>query len=127
MANIRAKFAPHLCAAIILVHNLSFYTKSAPMLRLIELSTCREYYAIHDPSIIGPGGFIEERLCKLDPIQWKVAWLHTLSQLLHLCCGKHCDPGCGALVQNLTPSNFLKTLLRLFQQAFWLVESARGW
>jgi hypothetical protein len=87
MPGLRERIAPHLCAAIILFNNISFYSQSAPWLRLVELSSCREYYAVHDPSTIGPGGYIEEELCKLDPIQKKMAWLFMLDQLLHFVCG----------------------------------------
>jgi hypothetical protein len=88
MPSLRERIAPHLCAAIILFNNISFYSQGAPWLRLVELSTCREYYTIHDPSVIGHGGYIEEKLCKLDPIQKKMAWLFMWDQLLHFVCGE---------------------------------------
>lgn len=88
MAGLKEGYAPHVCALIILFQNISFYSQTAPWLRLVEASTCREYYAIHDPSVIGPGGFIEEKMCKLDPIQRKMAWLFMCDQLLHFTCGK---------------------------------------
>ncbi|KAL4789304.1 hypothetical protein BDV19DRAFT_395186 [Aspergillus venezuelensis] len=67
--------------------NLAFYSKAAPTLRLVELTTCREYYRGDDPSVIGGDGFIDEKLCKLDTIQQKVAWLFAADELLHFCCG----------------------------------------
>ena len=84
----RAKLAPRLCAAIVLVLNLAFYSKGAPTLRLVELSVCREYWSQHDPSKINPGGVVPESECKLDAIQSKVAWLFMADELLHFCCGR---------------------------------------
>lgn len=84
----RAKLAPHICVLIVLVINLAFYSKAAPTLRLIELTVCREHYQQHDPSKVGPGGFVSEGDCKLSVVQKKVAWLSTADELLHFCCGK---------------------------------------
>ncbi len=86
--SIRSQFAVYTCAAIILVLNVAFYSKGAPTLRLVELAICREYYKIHDPSVIGPDGFIPERLCKVSAIQKELAWLFALNEILHFCCGK---------------------------------------
>ncbi|KAA6412999.1 MAG: hypothetical protein FRX48_02742 [Lasallia pustulata] len=82
----RAHLALRLCVGILLVLNLAFYTRSAPVLRLVELTVCREYYATRDPGLIGSGGYVEEKSCKVDQIQKKVAWLFALDQLLHFCC-----------------------------------------
>ena len=84
----RAHLAPRLCVGILLVLNLAFYTRSAPVLRLVELTVCREYYVTRDPGLIDSGGYVEEKFCKVDQIQKKVAWLFALDQLLHFCCGE---------------------------------------
>ena len=84
----RVRLAPAICAASLLVMNLAFYSKAAPVLRLVELSVCREYFWKHDPSVIDPNGFVDERLCKVDAIQNKVAWLFAADELLHFCCGQ---------------------------------------
>lgn len=84
----RRRLAPRLCAAILLVLNLAFYSRSAPVLRLVESAVCREYYVRHDPGFGDAGGYIEEKFCKVDEVQKKVAWLFALDQLLHFCCGK---------------------------------------
>ena len=70
------------CAAIILVLNLSFYSMAAPGVRIIELAVCREYYIGRDPTVITHDGLIPERLCKVNEIQGKVAWLLMGNQLL---------------------------------------------
>ena len=84
----RTSASPLLCTGILLVMNLAFYTKAAPTLRLVELAVCREHYLAVNPSVVDPSGFVPEELCKLGPIQRKVAWLFTLDELLHFCCGK---------------------------------------
>lgn len=45
----------------------------APLTALLEQRLCRDYYRKHDPSLIAPGGFLEERLCKLDSVQSELA------------------------------------------------------
>ncbi|KAJ4367023.1 hypothetical protein N0V83_007553 [Neocucurbitaria cava] len=84
--EVRAKLAPHICVLIVLALNLAFYAKAAPTLRLVELTVCREYYQEHDITKIGPGGFVDEDLCKVSSIQKKVAWLFMADELLHFCC-----------------------------------------
>ena len=80
--SVRSKFAVYTCAVIILVLNIAFYSKGAPTPRLVELTICREYFESHDPSVIGPYGFIPERLCKASAIQKKLAWLFALNLIL---------------------------------------------
>jgi hypothetical protein len=84
----RARLAPHICMATVLALNIAFYAKSAPTLRLVELTVCREYYAEHDPGKIGDGGFVDERECKMADVQKKVAWLFMADELLHFVCGE---------------------------------------
>ena len=90
--SLRKKFAPHICTAIILALNLAFYSKAAPTLRLVELTVCREYYSVHNPNAIESNGYVSEAFCKDDEIQRKVAWLFTLDELLHFCCGMSSGP-----------------------------------
>lgn len=84
----RVRLAPTICAGIILVMNVAFYSRAAPVLRLVESSVCREYFSIHDPSVIGSNGNVPEQMCKVDYIQKKVAWLFALDELLHFYCGE---------------------------------------
>lgn len=57
-----------------------------PLNRLIELGMCRDYYRVHDPSVIMPGGNVKESLCKNNAIQTNVAeLLGTLTTLSDIC------------------------------------------
>lgn len=47
--------------------------RTTPKIRLFELSICRRYYLAHDRSRIGPGGNVDESLCKVDEIQESLA------------------------------------------------------
>ena len=102
---LRSRLAVYTCAAIILVLNLAFYSKGAPTLRLVELTICREYYQVHDPSVIDSKGFVEERLCKASPIQKELAWLFALDEILHFCCGKS---GLSFICSRLTVRTFAR-------------------
>ena len=62
-----------------------------PTIALLERSLCRTYYSIHDPSVIGPGGFVEnERLCKISPIQENLAVLRGSKALFEALPGSYC-------------------------------------
>lgn len=54
---------------LLLLVNLSASLYQLPLNRVVEKRLCQEYYSQNDPSVIGPGGNIEERLCKADAIQ----------------------------------------------------------
>lgn len=44
-----------------------------PEIALFEHSICLSYYSNHDPSVISPGGSIPEQLCKIQPVQRRLA------------------------------------------------------
>ncbi|ORY56601.1 major facilitator superfamily domain-containing protein [Pseudomassariella vexata] len=46
-----------------------------PEIALFERSICLSYYSAHDPSVIGPGQLVPEFLCKIPPVQQKLAHL----------------------------------------------------
>lgn len=54
---------------LLLLVNLSASLYQLPLNRVVERRLCQEYYSENDPSVIGPDGNVEERLCKADPIQ----------------------------------------------------------
>lgn len=58
-------FLVEMCDMIIIV----------PTIALLERSICHTYYAEHDPRVIGPGGLVNERLCKIGPVQEQLAVL----------------------------------------------------
>jgi len=66
------------CAIFIFIIDFPTLMRVAPFLRLFELGVCREYYRAVDPSVIAPNGDIDEGLCKLDPIESRMAALRGL-------------------------------------------------
>ncbi|KAK1974549.1 major facilitator superfamily transporter [Colletotrichum cereale] len=61
--------------ALVLLVNLAASLYQLPLSRVIERRLCREHYLIEDPSVIGPDGSVEERLCKIDGVQQGLAWI----------------------------------------------------
>lgn len=61
---------------------------SLPLNRMIELRYCWEYYTRYDPSKIEIGGKIPEKLCKIDIVQQRLAWMHGSIEMLHTLCGQ---------------------------------------
>lgn len=49
---------------------------------MLEMGLCREYYQARDPDVVGPGGTVPERLCKLKDIQSPLARLRGFLGLL---------------------------------------------
>ncbi|KAK0625451.1 hypothetical protein B0T17DRAFT_273614 [Bombardia bombarda] len=49
--------------------SLAWSLYALPLNRVIERRLCRDYYLVHDPSVIGPDGSVREELCKEDSIQ----------------------------------------------------------
>lgn len=60
---------------LLLLVNLSMSLYQLPLNRVIERRLCREYYASTDPKIIGPGGSVDEDLCKIDSVQTSLGWI----------------------------------------------------
>lgn len=56
----------------------------APEIRLLEMAVCRDYYRVHDPSVIGdaPLSYVEEHLCKNNKIQVELAYIRATKSLL---------------------------------------------
>ncbi|KAI5863721.1 MFS general substrate transporter [Durotheca rogersii] len=61
--------------ALLLLVNLAQSIYQLPLNRAVESRLCRDYYDDHDPSIIGDDGRIDEKRCKIDPVQQKLAWI----------------------------------------------------
>lgn len=59
-----------------------------PLNRVIELGYCRDYYQEHNPSLIGPGGEVEEGLCKVTEVQQNLAKLYGGINAFHVLCGE---------------------------------------
>ena len=61
------------CGALLVVVSLSQTLCKTPLLRIIELNICRSYYQNHDPGVIDPDGFVDEKWCKVIPVQKQLA------------------------------------------------------
>ena len=64
------------CGALLVVISLSQTLCKTPLLRIIELDICRSYYQIYDPSVIQDDGLVDEELCKIFPVQQKLATIN---------------------------------------------------
>ncbi|KAF2501344.1 hypothetical protein BU16DRAFT_599240 [Lophium mytilinum] len=51
-----------------------------PLNRVIEMRLCQDHYKQHDPSKFGPGSSVPEKLCKIDEVQQKLAWLQGIME-----------------------------------------------
>ncbi|EMD89662.1 hypothetical protein COCC4DRAFT_68476 [Bipolaris maydis ATCC 48331] len=70
---------------LVLVH-LSAVLYTLPLNRVIELRLCQAHYELRDPSAIRPDGSIPEKLCKIDDVQRRLAWLQgTMETTLVVC------------------------------------------
>lgn len=75
-----------LIVLLILVH-LSAVLYTLPLNRVIELRLCQEHYELHDPSVIGVDRSIHEKLCKIDEVQRRLAWLQGVMETTVVVCG----------------------------------------
>lgn len=76
-----------LLIVLLLLVNLSTALYTLPLNRVIELRLCHEHYALHDPSRFQHGGSIPEMLCKIDPVQRRLAWLQGVMETTLVVCG----------------------------------------
>lgn len=49
---------------------------AAPSIRILESILCHDYYKEFDPSRIGKNGVVEEKYCKIDPVQGLMVYLN---------------------------------------------------
>ena len=61
------------CATLLVVISLSQTLCKTPLLRIIELNICRSYYQNHNRNLINPDGFVQEKWCKIIPVQQELA------------------------------------------------------
>ena len=71
----RYRLAPWMVGFVFVLLTLGNQPIIPPLNHLLELNNCRDYYALHDPSVIGPDGQLAENLCKGDLIQTRLAEL----------------------------------------------------
>jgi hypothetical protein len=67
-----------LLTLLILIH-LSTVLYTLPLNRVIELRLCQAHYTRHEP--------IPEKLCKIDEVQRKLAWLQGVMETTIVACG----------------------------------------
>lgn len=61
------------CLALYFLVEMFDMISIAPLTALLEKVLCRNFYRGRDPSLIAPGGSVDERYCKLDAIQSELA------------------------------------------------------
>jgi MFS family permease len=74
-----------LAVGLIAIVDVGAFLADPPRIRMFEANLCLSYYRQHDASAIGPDGTIPEQLCKIDPVQQKLAmifgWQDTFDAL----------------------------------------------
>lgn len=68
-------FLVSLIYVLIAMVDVGAFLADAPKTRVFESNLCLHYYETHDPSKIGPDGAVPEKLCKIDPVQQKMAMI----------------------------------------------------
>ncbi|KAH8710186.1 major facilitator superfamily domain-containing protein [Phaeosphaeriaceae sp. PMI808] len=72
---------------LLILVNLSTVLYTLPLNRVIELRLCEEYYALHNPDAIPPHNSpIPEKLCKIDEVQRRLAWLQGIMETTLVVC-----------------------------------------
>ncbi|KAK3191539.1 hypothetical protein K4F52_002354 [Lecanicillium sp. MT-2017a] len=62
------------CISLAILSDCGETLFAAPRIRFLESIACTRYYTHHDPSLVDRNnGSVPERLCKIDPVQDKVA------------------------------------------------------
>ena len=86
---------------------------TTPLTAVLEQTLCREYYKKNDPSLIAPGDFMNERLCKLDSVQSELAIVRGWSLAFDAL------PGSNILSVPAAWADAIKYYLSLFLLAKW--------
>jgi hypothetical protein len=53
------------------------------------LRLCEDYYRHQDPKLIPEYGAIPEKLCKINEVQQRLAWLQGIMETTLVVCGAH--------------------------------------
>lgn len=67
---------------LLLLVNLSMSLYQLPLNRVIERRLCRDYYVGTDPSVVGPDGSVDEKLCKIDLVQKGLGWIQGVMETI---------------------------------------------
>ncbi|KAJ4992769.1 major facilitator superfamily transporter [Stagonosporopsis vannaccii] len=85
LSSIRKHSIRPLIVLLVLVH-LSAVLYTLPLNRVIELRLCQDHYQHHNPTLIPKHGTIPEKLCKIDEIQQRLAWLQGIMETTLVVC-----------------------------------------
>ena len=77
---------------LLLLVNLAASLYQLPLNRIIERRLCREHYDANDPKVIGPGGSVDEQLCKIDEVQQGLGRLQGGMETLWTTGGEQLSP-----------------------------------
>lgn len=64
-----------LAFTLVAIIDMGAFLAEAPRTRVYEANICLSYYKTNDASVIGAGGTIPEKLCKVDAVQQKMAMI----------------------------------------------------
>ncbi|KEY71913.1 hypothetical protein S7711_09116 [Stachybotrys chartarum IBT 7711] len=83
---------------LVLVTGFGSSLLNTPEVRLLEMALCRDFYRVHDPSVIGapPLSYVDEERCKVDSVQVELAYVVATRSLLSAI------PGTPAVLLRLT-------------------------
>lgn len=70
---LRRQHSLFFCLLFVLLVDIPAFMNEAPRLRMLELSLCRDYHSLRDPSVINGDGSVPEDMCKLPEIQGSLA------------------------------------------------------
>lgn len=82
--NPRYRFLPFIGCLLVLVNEGEYFFKQIGYFRAIEALYCIEYFNVVDPDLAKLGRKIPEGMCKLDPIQKKVATANGIVMLVRM-------------------------------------------
>ncbi len=77
---------------LLVLVNLSWSLYQLPLIRVIERRLCREYYLEHNPDLLGPGGDVEEHLCKINEVQKGLGWIQGTMETTWILGGMYLFP-----------------------------------
>ena len=84
----RKRFAFAACFLIVFTSQLLGALMASPVLRLFEMSACRDYYLKNDPSKVGRDGNVQEDLCKVAPVQAELVFINSTLYFITSAIGK---------------------------------------
>jgi hypothetical protein len=73
-----------MCLAFSLIAALGNVMLDIASVRLLEMSVCRDYYSVHNPSFIGPPplSYVRDYLCKIKEIETSLLKLRVLKGVI---------------------------------------------